>query len=373
MFVDEISANDTDSLGVRLKSCTRFLLLVLVPILGTMSTSTFIPVESIKGVQFSGKHQDWDTWRDHFYARAAVYRYDDVIRGLKKIPSIAEIRAINESTASDEEKKKLQVYQLNSSAYGQLLTSINMTSADGKVAFNLVRQAVTADLPHGDVQLAMKRLDDYYHPKTVATAQVLQRQFDSLKLKSQQDPGKFMTELQNLRMRIAAIDPKKVFDDDRLIGHVLNSLTDDYDVTVNMIEYKMDENPGSVTIGYLQSQLNLRFQRLYGFKGLPTITEKSDKTSTADEQALYSGGFKSKCRTCGKMGHKFYQCPMKSTVPTGDVSVVSSVTGVSAVGSQSPNFCRYCKETGHVLSDCPKLKAKEARKANASRVSAIFA
>ena len=225
MFVDEISERDTDSLGVRLRVAHIFLCSFWYPFLGTMSSSTFLPVETIKSVQFSGKHQDWDIWRDHFYARAAMYRYDDVLRGLKKIPSKAEILVIDESTASDDEKKKIQLYQLNSSAYGQLLTSITMTTADGKVAFNLVRQAVTTELPHGDVQLAMKRLDDYYHPKTVATAQVLQRQFDSLKLKSQQDPGKFMTELQNLRMRIAAIDPKKVIDDDRLIGHVLNSLT----------------------------------------------------------------------------------------------------------------------------------------------------
>ena len=90
-----------------------------------MSTSTFVPVESIKGVQFTGKHQDWDTWRDHFYARAAVYRYDDIVRGLKKIPTTAEILAIDESNASDDEKRKIQVYQMNSAAYGQLITSIS--------------------------------------------------------------------------------------------------------------------------------------------------------------------------------------------------------------------------------------------------------
>ena len=110
-----------------------------------MSLSTFLPVDSLKAVQFSGKHQDWDTWRDHFYARSAVYRYDGLLRGLVTVPSQADYIKIKEDTTDADEKRLMQAYQMNSSAYGQLLTSMSMTTADGKVAFNIVRQAITTD------------------------------------------------------------------------------------------------------------------------------------------------------------------------------------------------------------------------------------
>lgn len=172
-------------------------------------------------------------------------------------------------------------------------------------AFNLVRQAVTSDLPYGDVKLAMENLDNYYHPKTVATAQVLIHQFDALKLKDKQDPGKFITELENLRMRIASIDKTKAIDDSRLIGHILNNLPSAYDQTVSMIEFKMDESPDSVTVGYVQSQLSLRHQRLYGFKlGFSSESDGQSTTPKSDEQALYAGGFRGQCRKCGKYGHR---------------------------------------------------------------------
>lgn len=97
-------------------------------------SSTIIPVESVKTVSFSGKRQDWDTWKDHFYARAAIYRYDGILRGLHKVPSLAEIEQISESTVDPVEKRKLQLYQQNSAAYGALVTSISMSDV-GKVAF----------------------------------------------------------------------------------------------------------------------------------------------------------------------------------------------------------------------------------------------
>jgi hypothetical protein len=185
-----------------------------------------------------------------------------------------------------------------------------MSTDDGKVAFRIVSNAKTPLLPHGDVKLAMERLDDYYHPKTVATVQVLLRQFDNLRLADRQDPGKFITELEGLRLQISSIDSTKSIDDSRFIGHVLNSLPSEYDTAISMIEYKLDESPDTVTVGYIMSQLSLRYQRLYGFQ----IGSSSSTASTAVavDQALYSGGFKGTCWSCGKVGHKSYQCPNKN-------------------------------------------------------------
>ena len=43
----------------------------------------------------------------------------------------------------------------------------------------------------------------------------------------------------------------KSIDDSRFIGHGLNSLATYYEQIITMIEYKMDESPGTVTVGYV--------------------------------------------------------------------------------------------------------------------------
>jgi Zinc knuckle len=67
--------------------------------------------------------------------------------------------------------------------------------------------------------------------------------------------------------------------------------------------------------------------------------------------ALYGGGFKGKCNKCGTIGHKALQC--KKNVGGG-----STTNTNSGQKDFSTYKCNYCKETGHIKTNCPKLAEK---------------
>ena len=74
-----------------------------------------------------------------------------------------------------------------------------------------------------------------------------------------------------------------------------------------------------------------------------------------EEQALFSGQFKGKCRNCGLIGHKSFQCKNRAVNNGGNNS--NSSGGI---------ICAYCRKSGHDKRNCFKLKKKEARNNNPS-------
>ena len=73
------------------------------------------------------------------------------------------------------------------------------------------------------------------------------------------------------------------------------------------------------------------------------------------EQALFSGQFKGKCRNCGLIGHKSFQCKNRAVNNGGNNGNTSG--GI---------FCSYCRKSGHDKRNCFKLKKKEARNNSSS-------
>jgi hypothetical protein len=67
---------------------------------------------------------------------------------------------------SDNDKKTIENNRLNDKAYEDLLLSIDGETKTGKVAFNLVDNAVTSANPEGDSKIAWDRLINKYAPKT---------------------------------------------------------------------------------------------------------------------------------------------------------------------------------------------------------------
>jgi hypothetical protein len=74
-----------------------------------------------------------------------------------------------------------------------------------------------------------------------------------------------------------------------------------------------------------------------------------------EEKALFSGQFKGKCRNCGQVGHKSFQCKNCSNHNDGNNG---NITGT--------NFRSYCRKPGHDKKSCFKLKKVEAQNGHAS-------
>jgi Zinc knuckle len=77
---------------------------------------------------------------------------------------------------------------------------------------------------------------------------------------------------------------------------------------------------------------------------------RNEDGEVVEEHALFSCLFKGKCRNCGQIGHKSFQC--KNSSNHNDANNSNTTAG---------NYCTYCRKTGHIKPNCLKLKKKETR------------
>jgi hypothetical protein len=83
--------------------------------------------------------------------------------------------------------------------------------------------------------------------------------------------------------------------------HILDSLTSGYDLQLALMKRRVDDADESFTVEDVRGELNLRFERLN------IKTSRNEEGEVLEEQALFSGPFKGKCRNCGQVGHKTFQ------------------------------------------------------------------
>ena len=153
---------------------------------------------TIKVLPFNGKTEDWPAWSEKFLARGRRKGYKGVLQGTVKCVSDADV-----ANSSDEE---LKVREENELAYEDLILSIDSTTPAGRVAFNLVKGAKTNDISDGDATLAWTRLNAKYEPKAAPSRLMLKNKFLSSKMRSNEDPDVWLTELEDLSVDKCWID-----------------------------------------------------------------------------------------------------------------------------------------------------------------------
>jgi len=175
--------------------------------------------KAIRVIVFSGKASEWPVWEAKFLAKASRKGYKKLLIGTEKAPPDSE-------TLKESDVDKLRLRRANEMAYEELLLSIDGTKSSGRVAFNIVKLAKTDELPEGDAALAWKRLVNKYATKSAPSLMALKSEFTNSKLKSKKhDPDEWLTELEDLRMRIdeqTGENGSKMTDMDFMI-HVLNN------------------------------------------------------------------------------------------------------------------------------------------------------
>jgi len=143
-----------------------------------------------------------------------------------------------------------KVWDINNYAYEELLLSIATLTDEGQVAFHIVTGSKSMELPDGDAPLVSKRLKEKYAPILALRKLELCRAFQMSKLKdSNQDPETWITYLEGLRMKLK--DLNSTTTDEDLIVHILNNLTEDYEVQLLKLEKKLGSTTTVLTIGTL--------------------------------------------------------------------------------------------------------------------------
>ena len=287
--------------------------------------------KAIRVIAFSGKQVDWTVWEEKFLAKANVKGYKKILLGTEVSPKDDE--SFDDTTPEGKEKKRMR--EANESAYTDLILSIDGTSANGRVAFNLVRLSKTKDRADGDTSLAWKRLQNKYATKSAPSLLALKKEFTNSKLGSRKDdPDVWISNLEDLRIRLEQ-QGSTIADVDFMI-HLLNNLPKDYEISQSKLEDRLDDiDP--LTIEEIRTELNLKFQRM-------NLKRSVDQEYEEEETALFAGNFKGTCHGCGKMGHKKMNCPENRG--NGDSKTRRDFK------NRTNKKCAHCGKTGHRSEKC---------------------
>jgi CRISPR/Cas system-associated protein Cas10 (large subunit of type III CRISPR-Cas system) len=117
-----------------------------------------------------------------------------------------------------------------------------------------------------------------------------------------------------------------------------------HDPHIALLEKRIGDRERPLAFHEIRAELSLHFERL------TLKSERDEDGKVAKEHALFSGQFKGKCRHCGQIGHKSFQCKNRSN--QNDAHNSNTTAG---------NYCVYCRETGHSNSNCLKTTKKETR------------
>ena len=123
--------------------------------------------KSIKVIEFTGK--DFKIWSRKFCARANRKGYLTLLRGIQPIPTLTEYLAAEANPSNATNKNTIKLWKLNELAFEDIILSINHTTNQGKTAFHLGDNSITAEQPDGNCRIAWEKLTQKYLPKTASS------------------------------------------------------------------------------------------------------------------------------------------------------------------------------------------------------------
>jgi hypothetical protein len=143
--------------------------------------------------------------------------------------------------------------------------------------------------------LAWEKLKKKYDPVSDPSLVKTERLFRECKLGKDEDPETWITNLEDLRLKLEVMG--LFMTDDQFMVQVLNSLTNEYKLQMLLLEKRIGRKENPLTIDELKEELRLRYERLF------MKTETAKINDLGEEKALVLTQFKSKCRDCGKIGY----------------------------------------------------------------------
>jgi hypothetical protein len=166
----------------------------------------------------------------------------------------------------------------------------------------------------------------------------LEKQFRELSLKKGQDPEVWIKESEDLCVKLENMG--SCITENQFMIHILSNLNSDYILQLALMKRRVGDEDKPFTVEEIRGELNIRFERLN------MKTSINEEGEVLEEQSLFSGQFKGKCRNCGQVGHKSFQC---KNLPNHNGGNNGNGTG------NGENFCLHCRKPGHEKKSCFKL------------------
>ena len=144
-------------------------------------------------------------WHKTFLVQAMIRGYHGVLVGLEATPSddmAKKLAVLSDLTPS--QKKQYNNYKMNTRAYADLLQCCTQDI----VSFGIVDTAKDEDLMNGNMALAWKRLSEKFAGRNNAEKMKLIKQLYESRMKRNEDPDVWITNLDLLRQRIAECGKK---------------------------------------------------------------------------------------------------------------------------------------------------------------------
>ena len=258
-------------------------------------------LNTIRVIPFCGKVDEWPIWSEKFLAKAKRYGFKDILLGKLSISKVDDVF----DEISEEGKKMTKVIELNEIAYTELILSIDVKASYGKIAFNIVKGCKTKDYPDGNAASAWEKLKNKYEPVSAPSMVKLDKQFRELTLKKGQDPEVWITELEDIRVRLD--DMGSSIPENQFMIHVLNNLTADYDLQLALLEKRIGDKERPLTVDEIRAELSLRFQRL------TMKSARNEDGEVLEEHALLAVSLKVNAEIVDRLGTSYFSAKIVQT------------------------------------------------------------
>ena len=177
-------------------------------------------LKSIKVYKFDNTKEKWHEFALKFRVIADTRDYRGIIDGSVVPPgelAVITITAEDTGAVLKEKKDKLKARKANKIGYRVLVMSTE------SISFTIVENAVSEELPSGDLKKAWERLERRWNPKTREDKVEIYTKFLNYKLENtRQRPMDWIAFLEKKRSEL--MNTGHIMSDETFITHLLNSL-----------------------------------------------------------------------------------------------------------------------------------------------------